>query len=422
MPHRIVRRVFPNGFTLLIQPLAHLPSVSLGLAVNVGSRDEAPSEAGYSHLLEHMLFQGTRRRDTRELSRVISAVGGQIDACTGRESTTFYAKVPAQQLPLAMDVIADMVRHSRLNTRDLEKEKNVILEELSMVEDTPDEWVHDLFSQALWPNHALGRPILGTLSSLRRARRKTASEYLKRQYRPERMILAVAGNVRPAQAEALARRYWEKYKTPAPAVLAPPQPLREPVQTHRQKPSLEQAHICLGVRGFPYRDPRRMAALAFSNILGGGPNSRLFYEIRERRALAYTVYSFLDFYRDTGVMGVYLACHPKKVTEAVEVVRREIRRLMEKPVTDQELRDTREQMRGGWLLSLESSSAHMWNLIQDETYLGKHPKPAGLMRSIQGIAKEQIRSVARDFFSQPLAAVFLGARARGQAPQFRISS
>ena len=396
------RVTLPNGLLVLVQPLPHLASVSLGLNVAVGSRDESESERGLSHLIEHMVFQGTARRDTRELSRVLTAVGGHLDAATGRESTTYYAKVPAPHFTLALDVIADMLRRPRLPLRELRKEKRVILEEIRMVEDAPDELVHDLLFQALWPRHPLGWPILGTRARLRTMRRRDLAAFMARHYRPDQMILAVAGQITPAAAVAAARKLFGPLAARAAArAEAPDLPAPAAHAFIRRRP-LEQVHVCLGVRGLAYASPQRLAALALNNILGGGPSSRLFYEIRERRALVYAVYTFVDFYRDTGLAGIYLACHPRNVSEALKRIREQVPRLDAAPVTRQEWQDVREQMRGNLLVSMESSSTHMWNLLQQEMYLGFHPTPFAVLGEIEKLSKPALASAAKTFFRQTL--------------------
>jgi predicted Zn-dependent peptidase len=417
------REVLDNGLTVLFQELPAASSMAVMMNVTTGSRDEAVEEMGMSHLVEHMLFQGTKHRDTRELSRVINAVGGHLDACTGRESTSFYTKVPIKHFGLAMDVLADMIANPCLHQANLEKEKRVILEEIHMYEDTPDELVHDLFAQALWPRHPLGRPILGTRSRLAKVGRPELLDFVRRHYQPARMMLAIAGGASLKSVKAMARKYFGgltgqgQCAQDGPAV---PAPAFKHLVTHRE---LEQTHVCLGVRGIPYSDPRRYAALAFSNILGGGTNSRLFYEVRERRALTYSIYSFMDFYRDTGVAGLYVACHPQKLKETLKVIRQEIYRMATRPVSDREFSDVREQMRGSLLLSLESTSSHIWHMIQQESYLHEHPTVDTILREIQRITKSDILSVAREIFLDvPTASAILGPVKNHPYPDFSLKA
>ncbi|MCK5240976.1 insulinase family protein [bacterium] len=406
---RLFRTVLPNGLIILVQPISQLASVSVGFSVAVGSRDEAEEEAGLSHLVEHMFFQGTRQRDTRELSRVINAVGGTLDACTGRESTAFYAKVPARYFSLAMDVLADMLLNSRLTGTLLEKEKQIIVEEIRMYEDDPDELVHDLLFQAFWPRHALGRSILGSRKSLARIRRADLLSFVQRHYRANRMILSVAGNIAPAQVVRLARRYFNNFGQNQPGtnqLATAPRPL---LKSQIKLRDLEQTHICLGVPGLPFSDQRRITALALSNILGAGTNSRLFYEVREKRALVYSIYSFVDFYYDTGMGGIYFACHPSKIKATLKIIATQLQHLCSHSITDQEWHDVREQMRGNYLISLESSSTHMWNMIQQEMYLQHQPEPASILSAIQKIKKTDIQKLARELFRQtPIASAVIG--------------
>jgi predicted Zn-dependent peptidase len=404
------RCLLDNGLTLLIQSLPSLTSASLGVVLNTGSRFENGAEAGLSHLLEHMMFQGTPRRDTRELSRVLNAVGGNLDAYTSRESTAYYAKVPAIHLELAMNVLADMLSHSSFTPRSLEKEKSVIYEEIRMYEDEPEELVHDLFSQTLWPKHALGRPIIGTRSQVKRHTRTGLRQYWQAHYRPERMLVSVAGNVSVDAVKKMTRRFFGSWPRESSFKRAPIQPV-PPVRSTRSLTvrKQEQVHICLGTQSIPYSDPRRLALLGLSNVLGGGTNSRLFYEVRERRALAYSVYSFLDFYHDAGVAGVYAACHPRKTKETMEVIESEIHRLLTRPISRQEWLDLREQMKGNLLLSLENSSTHMWRMVQNEMYLKMHPTLKATLRAIERLSREEVQQVARDVFGvRPITVTAVG--------------
>lgn len=408
----------PNGLTLLVQPVPGVASAALGLAVTVGSRHESRAEAGLSHLLEHLMFQGTRRRDNRELSRVLCAVGGNLDASTSREQTVYYAKVPAAHLSLAVDVLADMMAHSLLAPGALKKEQRVILEEIRMVEDEPEERVHDLFAEALWPGHALGQSVLGTRAQVERYGRPDLVTFRQRHYRPERMILAVAGRVTPAAVLACARRCFGGLSgsdgRPDAAGEALPQAPARPLVRWRR---LEQVHVCLGGQGVRFADKRRLTMLALSNVLGGGTSSRLFYAVREKRALAYAIYSFLDFFQDTGMLGVYFACDPKNFAETLRVIRGELARLSEQPITPKELRDLREQMKGNLLLSLENSSAHMWRMLQHEMYQQRYPALSATLRAIDRLNRSDIQEAAKKMFKeQPLTLATVGPVSEKKLP------
>jgi len=397
--NKFFRGTLDNGFTLLVQALPARTSASLGVVINTGSRHEGVPEAGLSHMLEHMVFQGTPRRDTQELSRVLNAVGGSFDAFTSRESTAFYAKVPSVHLTLAMDVIGDILANSTISPRHLEKEKKIIYEEIRMYEDEPEEVVHDVFARTLWPDHPLGRPIIGTRRQVQRHTRADLMRFWKAHYRPENMLIAVAGNVDPEQVKKLAQRFfghWPQQGAPTVTVPGRVPDVQPKIEIVARKQ--EQVHVCLGAQTFPYADARRLALLGLSNVLGGGTNSRLFYEVRERRALVYSVYSFLDFYKETGIAGVYAACHPRKLKETVEVIQAQIHDLVSRPISDREWKDLREQMKGNLLLSLESSSAHMWRMVQQETYLSGHPSLASTLKGIERITREEVQQAARDIF------------------------
>jgi predicted Zn-dependent peptidase len=421
-PPREVRQRLENSLTLLTQPMEGVASVAVGLVTRTGSRDEIGEEAGLSHLAEHMLFQGTRRRDTLEISRVINAVGGSLDAYTSRESTAYYAKVPAEHLHLALDVIADMVANARFAPHLLKKEKRVILEEIRMYEDDPEELVHDLFSQALWPQHALGRPIIGSRSELSRVTRTSLVDYVSRHYHPRRLLLSLAGRITPARARAAAERYFGRL----PVRSAPGQdgPAAKPATASLhliQERKLEQVHVCVGVAGLPYADPRRLAAVGLSNIIGGGTNSRLFYEVRERRALVYTIYSFLDFYRDTGVLGIYFACQPRCLQETLRIITVELQRVLSRPIPEREIRDLREQMRGNLLLSLENSNTHMWRMLQHEMYLAEHPSLRATLAAIDRLTAKDIQNLAQALFlKQPLTLAALGPVKSSRLPSLSL--
>ncbi len=408
MRKAIVRQLLPNGLTLLVQPLPSLSSVSVGLQLLSGSREETPQEAGLTHLIEHLLFQGTAGRSMRELSRVISAVGGQLDACTGRESMTLYSKVPPEHLGLALDVTADMIFDPAFRPASLAKEKAVIAEEINMVDDTPDELIHDLFLQALWPGQGLGRSILGSLANLNRFTIPEIKNFMKRFFKPSNMILAVAGRVSAAKVLSLANTYFATGR-PSTPVTTWLQEKNQPARPLWEKRQLEQVHLCLGVKAFAYADPRRLGAIALSTILGGGANSRLFYEIRERRGLAYAVYSFVDFFRDTGMIGVYAACQKKNFTRTMTVIKEQIGRLVKYGVSTSELDDVKAQLKGNLKLSLESSSSFMWSMLQQESYLKKQPSLASVLKSIDRLTQQDLKKIAQTLFAhQPLVPAVLG--------------
>lgn len=398
----------PSGLVLLVQPISHVASVSVGLQINVGARDERMCESGIGHLIEHMLFQGTSKRSVKSLGRIISAVGGQLDACTGRESTVIYAKLPAEHLSLALDVIADMIFHSTLDPVQLRKEKAVINEEIRMVEDTPDELIHDLFSQALWPKQSLGRSILGTKRSLARINRSQIKDFLQSHYQPNQMILSIAGQVTVPQCQTLVEK-WFRPKKQRPQSVSCPSEITSPSQSIWKKQRLEQVHACLGVTTFPYADARRLALIALSTILGGGANSRLFFSIREQRGLSYNTYTFTDFYRDTGLFGVYIACHRKKLNTAMNIIKYELNKVVKHGVSERELKDVKNQLKGNLIISMESTSSYMWSMLNHETYQKSHPTMKQLLLDIDQLTGQALKQVACDCFkNRSLIAAVLG--------------
>jgi predicted Zn-dependent peptidase len=427
-PHPITGKLFdqvhhatlPNGLTLLFAPMPFLKSVSLALSVKVGSRYESSTDAGVSHVLEHMLFQGTKKRDTREIARAITVVGGYLDASTSKENTAYYAQVPAEKLELAMDTIADLIRHPRLGTRELQKEKNVVLEEFRMVEDTPDDYIQDLFLSALWPRQALGRPILGSKTVLKNLRRAKLVRFWREHYHAENMTVAVAGNTHWPQLLRLAKKHFG-------AIQGGMQPSQSPPALPAAHPRVvvkirdhEQVHACVGTYGIAFKDNRKYAALAFSQILGGGPHSRLFFEIRERAGLAYSIYSFVDFFQDTGVHGIYLACHPGKMELALHLVRREVRRLLHGKLTSKEVRDIKQQLRGNVILAEENPVNNMWSMIHEHEYLGTHLTQAEILAAIDGLDAQSIQAAGHAFFPpQGQFAAIVGPVRQGQISKLK---
>lgn len=404
----VQKKIYPNGLVLLVQSLPQVSSVSVGVQINTGSREEHDDDAGLCHLIEHMVFQGTRKRSIRQLSRIISVVGGQIDACTGREATVIYSKVPQEHVGLAVDVIADMLFHSTLTNENLIKEKAVINEEIRMVDDTPDELIHDMFIQALWPGQSLGRTILGSQETLQQLDREKIKAFMKLHFQPKQMIVSLAGQLSFKDAQTLVEKHFISKQMTLPEI-EPDSVTEQPPQSIWKRRSQEQVHLCAGIRTFPYADSRRLSLMALSTILGGGTNSRLFYEIRERRGLSYVVYSFTDFYRDAGLMGIYVACHPKNLEETLLVIKKQINKIAKEGVTDSELKDVKEQLKGNLKLSLETTSSHMWHMLYHETYLEKQPSLDDLLNEVDQLTKSDLRQVARDcFLNQPLTLAVLG--------------
>jgi len=385
--------VLPNGLRVISEELPHVRSVAVGIWVGAGSRHEPPELAGVSHFIEHLLFKGTEWRTARQIAEEMDAIGGQLNAFTGKECTCFYARVLDEHFARAVDILAEMVLHPRLDPGDIEKEKNVVAEEIAMYEDTPEDLVHDVLGLALWPRDGLGRPVQGFASTVRALTRAEVLAYYERFYTPGNMVVAAAGNVAHERVVAeVARRFAGRAGR---ADLGPAgRPVAAPGSVYREK-DIEQIHLCLGVASVPLGDPRLQALYLLSNILGGGTSSRLFQEIREERALAYSVYSFHSAFRDAGLTGVYLATSPASAAEAFRLARAEIARLAEKGVDEQELRRGKDHLKATLLLGLESTSSRMTHLGKSQLLLERVLTPEEIGERIEKVTAEEVRDLAR---------------------------
>lgn len=393
--------VFENGLRVVAERMPALKSVTLGIWVNVGSRDEGPGEEGFSHFIEHMVFKGTRRRSAVQISREIDGLGGEMNAFTTRETTTFYVKVLDQQVEPALDLLADLFRRSRFDPKEVEKEKQVVLEEIRMVQDDPEDFVQDLHVQQTLKRHPLGRPILGDAATIERLRREQLLRYLRTHYRPRETVVAVAGNfdlkrlTRPLE-KSLGSSAWASDSEERPRLQRWPAEVTRGLMVH-PKP-LEQAHLCLSLRGLPLGHKERYAAHALNGVLGGSVSSRLFQEVRERRGLAYSIYSHLSCFSDGGVLTIYAATRPREAPRVLELACREIRRLRANGVERKELERAKDQMKGSLMLSLESTHSRMSKLAKDELYLGRYTTLEEMRGEIDRVSCEQVLRVGRELF------------------------
>jgi predicted Zn-dependent peptidase len=415
--------VLGGGLRVITEQMPTVRSAAVGFWIGVGSRHETVRQAGASHYLEHLLFKGTKTRSAREISAAFDRVGGDLNAFTTKDHTCFHVRVLGEDLPLAVDVLADMVVGSLIRGSDVEAERNVILEEIAMDADDPSDVVHDEFSRAIFGDAPLGRPVLGSASGIESISRGTINGYWRRAYRPERMVISAAGNVDhdafvaavegslgPWLAEAV-----DGPATAAPTFAAPdpariPLPPAEPTRALRRR--TEQANIVLGVRGLARTDDRRFALAVLSAALGGGMSSLLFQEIREKRGLAYSVYSFSSGYADDGMFGVYVGCHPKRVAEVVGLTRDQLAHVSEHGLDEQDLVLGRGQVRGAILLAAEDTESRMswWGkreLLGSEG-VAIHGVEAELGR-IMSVSAEDVRSLAADLLARPPALAVVGA-------------
>lgn len=367
------RTVLSNGLRVISEEMPEARSVSVGIFVEVGSRDEPDEFAGIAHFIEHMAFKGTTTRNPRRISTEIEATGGSINAFTGRELTGFHASVLASELESAVDVLSDIVVNSTFPERELKKERDVISDELRGVQETPDDLIFELWQERLFPHHPLGRSILGTFDTLKRIDRKRLVDFVHAHYHPKRIVIAAAGALDHQKfCKMVEKRMQLTAKNdPIPRTPSPRQkPLGKPLKLPH--PS-ENAHLAMGVRAYGYRDPRKVPVFVLNSILGSGMSSRLFQEVRERRGIAYSIYTFFDSYRDSGAFGVYLATSPKKLDTAKTIVLEQLEKIAVKPLPKAELLRAKTQLKGNIILALEASSSRMSRIarmeLNEEEYL-----------------------------------------------------
>jgi predicted Zn-dependent peptidase len=400
----------PNGLLVLTERMPHLRSVSMGVWLDAGSRDETPESNGISHFLEHMVFKGTTSRSAQQFAREVDALGGNLDAFTGKETVCFSIKVLDESVPAALDLLTDLILHPTFAPEDITREQGVILEEIKMDEDNPDYLVHELFTRNFWPHDALGRPILGTAKTVSSFTQQLVLSEYARRFTPANMVFAAAGNLHHdeflAQVEAAvdslaASRDSKLARTPPPAT--------KPHITLKNKKSLEQVQLCLAVPALPVSDPARYAAFLLNSILGGGMSSRLFQSIREDRGLAYSIYSELNPFRDTGSLAVYAGCAVDRTPEVLSLTLAELARLKSTPVPDDDLRRAKDQIKGNMVLGLESSSARMSSLARQQMYHGRFFSAEEITAEVDRVTAADLQRLANQLFpSEALTLTLLG--------------
>jgi predicted Zn-dependent peptidase len=407
------RTVLPNGLRILTESIPAMRSVSFGVWVGIGSRDETPALSGVSHFLEHLLFKGTQRRSALDISAQIEAVGGETNAFTAKEYTCYYARVLDADLPLAIDVMCDLVTNSVLAEADVETERGVILEEIAMHDDEPGDEVHDVFTEAIYGNHPLGRQISGTVASISALSRRQIDDFYRKRYRPGAMVVAAAGNLDHAKVVKAVRAAFDRAGLETAASPAPRRsrttrvPARSGQIVVRSKDT-EQAHLVLGCVGFPRQHDNRFALGALNNVLGGGMSSRLFQQIREQRGLAYSVYSFTSQYSDSGLFGVYAGCAPGKVEEVLDITREELARVAADGVTDAEVERGKGMLKGAVVLGLEDTGSRMSRLGKGELLYDELLSVDDLLRRIDTVTPEVVRQVAGELLTRPMSLAVIG--------------
>ncbi len=401
----VVRRtVLPGGLRVVTESVPTVRSVAFGIWVGVGSRDETPAQAGATHYLEHLLFKGTKRRSALEISAAVESVGGEINAFTAKEFTCYYARVLDDDLPLAVDVVSDMVTSSLVAPADVESERDVVLEEIAMRDDDPSDAVHDLVAEQMWGSAPLGRPILGTVDSITSLSRDVVHRYYRRRYRPSNIVVAAAGNLDHARVVRLVRSAFQQAgflssdDVPAPPRIGGRAPRSNAGVATLERPT-EQANMVLATPGLARTDDRRFAMGVLNVALGGGMSSRLFQEVREKRGLAYSVYSYSTQYADTGLVGIYVGCQPRKVDEVLALCRDALADVAEHGITDAELARGTGQLRGGLVLGLEDTGSRMSRLAKGELVYGELPSIDELLARIGAVTLDDVRAVAGELLA-----------------------
>jgi predicted Zn-dependent peptidase len=407
----IRRSEHESGMRLVTEHMPGIRSVTLGVWVTIGSRDEADRVSGASHFLEHVLFKGTKTRSALDIAEAFDAVGGDLNAFTAKEHTAFYARVLDGDLPMAVDHLADMLQDSVIRASDLDGERKVILEEINMHEDAPDELVHDLFMQTLWPGDPLGRAVLGTVETVSSISREQVRRFWKQHYIPGNFVVAAAGNVdHDALGEMLAERMVHRPDVPArgPMIRRPTDPPEPSGRTEVRHRATEQAHICLGTGGLPRMDPRRYAFSIVTDAVGGGMSSRLFQEIREKRGLVYSVYAYHSMFAKTGAFVVYAGTTPSKAREVMTIARDQLEDIAENGVSEEELARSKSHIKGSMVLSLEETSSRMTRLGKSEIAHGEVITLDEVLEKLDAVTLEECREVAADVLSRPRTVAVIG--------------
>jgi predicted Zn-dependent peptidase len=393
------KSVLDNGIRVLSEEIPYVRSVSIGVWITVGSRDENEDINGVTHLIEHMVFKGTEKRSSRMIAQSLESVGGYLNAFTSKEHTCYYARVLDEHTEKAVDVLSDLILHPQFDKKELQKEKTVILEELKNYEDEPDEIIHDEFEKILFQPHPLGYNILGTRETLQNFTKTKLEDYKNKHYTSGNIIVCAAGNINHNKLVDLVKKYFDELKKVKNSIKRlSPKPKRKGVVVKVVKP-IQQAHLCYGSYAFKVGDDRRFPLLILNTLLGDGMSSRLYQSVREKRGLAYSVYSFANLLTDTGSFGIYVGTDKSKVDLSVSLIKKELERFSEKPVSIGEMARTKSQVKGSMVLGLESMSNRMMRLAKGEIYYGKFQSVDSLIEKIDKIDIASVQSVAGDIFN-----------------------
>ncbi|HKR28545.1 MAG TPA: pitrilysin family protein [Acidobacteriaceae bacterium] len=408
----IRRTVLPSGLIVLTERMEHVRSVAMGVWMRAGSRHEIPELNGISHFVEHMVFKGTKSRSAQRIAREVDAIGGNLDAFTGKETVCFNVKVLDEHVPTALDVLSDLILNPVFAIEEIARERGVILEEIKMDEDNPDTLVHEIFTQSFWKDHPLGKPILGTRETVRSFEQNTLLRFFEQRFLAGNMIFSAAGNLEHDGFVELVAKHFGSLSPGAISsdTVAPTVTSRINL---RNKKSLEQVQLCLGVPAPPVADESRYTTLLLNTLLGGGMSSRLFQTVREERGLVYAIYSDLNPYRDTGSLCVYAGTSSDRALQVIDLIMEEFRRLKTEPLQPDELRRAKDQLKGNLLLSLESSMSRMSNLARQQMYFERFFGLEEILAKVEEVTEEQVMAMATELFQPERVAVTLLGRLDG---------
>jgi predicted Zn-dependent peptidase len=401
------KTVLENGISVLSEQLPHFNSVSVGIWFKVGSRDERDGEKGICHFIEHTVFKGTKNRTASQIVKEIEAVGGTINAFTTKEYVCFHARVLGKDLSLALSVLSDLVRDPLFDPEELEREKGVVIQEIKMTEDTPEEHVYELFFKTFWKDHPLGFPIAGEESTVKAFTSEQVMEFYKRHFSPDRMIVVAAGSVEHEELlEMVVKELGTLQGRNGEVIRDSPKEVQSGVKSFKK--DLEQVHLCLGVEGVSQTHSLRFPLLVLNTILGGNMSSRLFQELREKRGLSYAVYSFLQSFTDSGVFGLYVGTTPQELSQVLELIKEQWQSLSRGEIKEEEVRLAKEYLKGGLLISLESPEGWMNRLAKNEIYYGREIKVEETLSAIESVDLKVLKEVGEAFLGKEPCAVFLG--------------
>lgn len=390
------KTILENGIRVVSETVDHIRSVSLGIWVGTGSRDESPAQNGISHFIEHMIFKGTRKRTAIQIAKDLDAIGGLSNAFTGKESTCFHTRTLGKHLPVAIDILTDILLNSTFQPEDLERERQVILQEISMVEDTPDDMIHDLFQESFWQDHPIGRSVLGSSDTVGNIGKDAISHYMGKHYVPGQILVVAAGNVNHDELVSQVGPLLEGMNggSRIPDRMVPRS--TSAVSSHYK--DLEQVHMCLGGEAPSQVSDKRFACALLNTMLGGNMSSRLFQEIRERRGLAYNVYSFMTSYVDTGLLGIYVATDPSNLNSALRTIQREIQNVISGSVSQDDLQAAKEHLIGSIYLAAESGDSRMMRTARNELVFGRYVSYEGLISDLERVSLVDLIDIAKTVF------------------------